>query len=151
MSDSHFNNGVPRGALLGAAALIALTLGSIGASRLAGVTTSPLPDAPAVASRDLRFDDAVNGAIAIRDAATQQQIATVQPGNGGFVRGALRGLARDRKRDGLGSDIAFRLSRLADGRLTLRDLATGEQIDLEAFGHTNASVFAEFLTAKGAS
>ena len=34
----------------------------------------------------------------------------------------------------------------ADGRLTLADPATGARIDLEAFGPTNAGVFARLLT-----
>ena len=36
-----------------------------------------------------------------------------------FVRGTVRGLVRERKREGIGSVPPFRLTRLADGRLTL--------------------------------
>ncbi|MBC7781542.1 MAG: photosynthetic complex assembly protein PuhC, partial [Proteobacteria bacterium] len=38
----------------------------------------------------------------------------------------------------------------ADGRLTLADPATGQRIDLESFGPTNAAVFARLIVA-GAS
>ena len=46
-------------------------------------------------------------------------------GQSGFVRGTLRGLARERKRMGLGAEQPFVLMGRADGRLTLKDPATG--------------------------
>ena len=67
-------------------------------------------------------------------------------GENGFFRGALRGLARERRRAGLGSEQPFQLIGRADGRLTLTDPATGQRIDLESFGPTNAAVFARFMT-----
>ena len=63
------------------------------------------------------------------------------------MRGVLRGLARDRRADGIGRSPPFRLTRWADGRLSLDDPATGRHVDLEVFGPTNAGAFAEILTA----
>ena len=40
----------------------------------------------------------------------------------------------------------FKLIARTDGRLTLFDPVTGQRIDLESFGPTNAAVFAPFLT-----
>ena len=70
-------------------------------------------------------------------------------GANGFLRGTLRGLARERKRQGVGAEQPFRLIGRADGRLTLEDPATGRRVDLESFGPTNAAVFAQMLMAKG--
>jgi putative photosynthetic complex assembly protein len=57
----------------------------------------------------------------------------------------VRGLAHDRIRRGLDAGPPFRLSRWADGRLELQDVATGRRIDLRAFGATNRDAFARLL------
>ncbi len=41
--------------------------------------------------------------------------------------------------------IPFHLTRWSDGRLTIDDTATGQLIELEAFGHTNEDAFARLL------
>jgi putative photosynthetic complex assembly protein len=69
-------------------------------------------------------------------------------GEAGFLRGALRALARERRKRDLGAEAAFELIARGDGRLTLNDPATGERIDLESFGPTNFATFARLLTAK---
>jgi putative photosynthetic complex assembly protein len=127
---------------MGGLALAAL----LGASwvRLSGVPIRA-PDAPAVAERALRFEDQADGGVAVIDPRTGQTVDTVT-GQAGFVRGTLRGLARERKRNGLGSEQPFLLIGRADGRLTLQDPATGRVIDLESFGPVNAAVFSRLLT-----
>jgi putative photosynthetic complex assembly protein len=71
----------------------------------------------------------------------------VAPGTNGFLRGTLRGLARERKREGLDGTVPFRLSQTRAGHLLLTDPATGRFVDLGSFGPTNAAVFARLLTA----
>ena len=66
-------------------------------------------------------------------------------GGDGFVRGVLRGVARERRGRGLGSDLPVRLIARRDGTLALEDPATGRRIELNAFGATNAAAFARFL------
>jgi putative photosynthetic complex assembly protein len=78
----------------------------------------------------------------------QRPLAVLDPGTNGFVRGVLRGLARERRRQGLGSEIPFHLAQRADGRLTLVDPATERVIDLKAFGPTNTQAFARLLEAR---
>jgi putative photosynthetic complex assembly protein len=68
-------------------------------------------------------------------------------GTNGFVRGVLRGLARERRLNDVGAQPPFQLTRWSDGRLSLDDPATGRRIDLVAFGPTNAGAFAQLLTA----
>ena len=67
-------------------------------------------------------------------------------GEQGFLRGALRALARERRMREVGALPPFELAARADGRLTLADTATGARIDLESFGPDQCRVFARLLT-----
>ena len=119
-------------------ALAGAVAGSLGAHR--GEPTAGQP----VAARDLRFEDRADGAILIYDAGSTTPFEVVQ-GENGFLRGTLRGLARVRRSEGLDGSKPFHLAAWRDGRLTLEDTATGQRLDLEAFGHTNEAVFARML------
>jgi putative photosynthetic complex assembly protein len=145
MSQPFDNRPFPRGPLIGAAALIALSLAAAGSARLMRSHTPTLPTA-VIATRDLRFVDRPDHAVAVYDIRDDRPIAVVPPGTNGFLRAALRGLARDRRRDGGGSEAPFRLTAHGDGRLTLQDLVTGDRVELEAFGAANETVFARLLT-----
>lgn len=138
------DNILPRGVLLAVGAVLLATLIGVASVRLSGTDISE-PDEAAVAVRELRFEDRPDGSVVVIDAPSQTVIHTMT-GENGFFRGALRGLARERKRNGLGSEQPFQLIGRADGRLTLVDPATGQRIDLESFGPTNAAVFARFMS-----
>lgn len=129
--------------LTAAAALVVVALLGAGAVRLSGITISE-PDAAAVATRNLRFIDRSDGSIDVLDAHTHALVQTVR-GEAGFVRGALRGLARERRRAGFGAEPPFMLIARADGRLTLIDPSTNRRVDLEAFGPANSAEFARML------
>ena len=135
---------IPRALLVGAAALVLVSLMAVAAVRLSGANIHA-PDASAVATRSLRFEDRSDGSIAIIDARSGLEVERIQ-GEAGFIRGALRALARERRKRELGPEAAFDLIGRADGRLTLSDPATGERIDLESFGPTNAGAFVRLLT-----
>jgi putative photosynthetic complex assembly protein len=137
---------MPRGPLLAIGALLLVVLVFVAGVRLSGVDIRD-PDAAAVATRSLRFEDRPDGSVAVLDARSGQQINAIQ-GEAGFLRGALRAMARERRKQGLGSAPPFELIARADGRLTLSDPATGERVDLESFGPTNAGAFAQLLTAQ---
>jgi putative photosynthetic complex assembly protein len=140
----------PRFALFSAGALVAASLIGTAAVRL--VRTSA-PQAPAaisaealpVASLDLRFKDQPDGSIRITRAADDGLAGTVHPDEGGFIRGVMRGLARDRISRHIGEEPPFRLSLSGDGQLTLLDTATGRLIDLESFGQGNRASFFDLL------
>jgi putative photosynthetic complex assembly protein len=146
MSAKPVSTSFPRGALFGAAALMALAIVASGGARLTGFGTSHVPYGMPVESRDLRFADRSDGAVVISEAETGRVVDVASPGTNGFLRSTMRGLARDRKRRDLGTEAPFRLTRWADGRLSLQDEATGRSIDLGAFGPTNAAVFAHLMT-----
>jgi putative photosynthetic complex assembly protein len=134
--------------VLGTAALLLAVLaatvlnrpgpGDLGAGR--GEGRAPL-------SADLRFEDRPDGGVAVRRAEDGSVAAVLAPGTEGFVRAALRGLARDRKRGDLGHETPFRLSAWPGGGLTIEDRATGRTLDLRAFGHTQAEAFGRLLAA----
>jgi len=147
MSDPFADRPFPRRALIGAAALIGFTLLAAAFARVSGLGTTQFPEAPAVEVRELRFEDRKDGAVAVYDARNEHLVSVLAPGTNGFARGALRGLARERKRQEIGAESPFRLVRWGDGRLSLEDPQTGRRIDLGAFGPTNADVFARLVHA----
>jgi len=138
---------LPRGALIGASGLVIASLVLVIVARL----THYQPDRPApsavVTQVDLRFADNPDGAISIYATPGEQLVDTLAPGTNNFVRGVLRGLARDRRADRISAEQPFRLTRWADGRLSLDDPSTGRHIDLEVFGPTNSGAFADILIA----
>jgi putative photosynthetic complex assembly protein len=140
----------PRFALISAGALVGLSLIATTAVRLAHTyapqaqsTTAAAP-AP-VASLDLRFADQPDGSIRITRASDKGLAGTVRSGEGGFIRGVMRGLARDRISRHIGAEPPFRLALSEDGQLTLLDTATGRLIDLESFGQGNRDSFFDLL------
>ncbi len=140
-------NRIPRAALLGAGSLVVGSLLLVGVARLTGYRPAQ-PDATAIVeSRDLRFEDRADGAVLIYSAPADRLVDTLPPGTNGFVRGVLRGLVRERRADRIGAEPPFRLTRWADGRLSLDDPSTGRHVDLEVFGPTNAGAFADILLA----
>jgi putative photosynthetic complex assembly protein len=133
----------PRWVLMCAGGVIAFSLISVGIVRLTGNGPDQRP-AASTQERELRFEDRPDGSIAVIDGRTGEAVANVQ-GEQGFVRGALRALARERKVRGLGAEQAFQLMVRTDGGLTLYDPATSQRVDLEAFGPSNAENFARLL------
>ncbi|MBT9486738.1 MAG: photosynthetic complex assembly protein PuhC [Rubrivivax sp.] len=139
----HHSTFANRPAVLGISVLLVGTLLSVVTLQQSGFSART-PDAPTTQSRQLRFEDRPDGSVAVIDGVRGHEIQRVQ-GEAGFLRGSLRALTRERQRRGLGPAIPFELSARANGRLTLHDPATGERLDLESFGPTNAAVYARML------
>ena len=134
---------IPRWAMRAVAALLALLLIGIGSARLSGWDPSVKPGA-LLLERSLRFTDAADGAIVVTDVIEARTLATMR-GEQGFLRGVLRGLARDRRQHGVGAEAPYLLSLHDDGRLLITDPSTGQRIDLASFGVDNAAVFSQWL------
>jgi putative photosynthetic complex assembly protein len=129
-------------------ALLALTL--VAGARLAGFSPEQtLPGATVVDSRLLRFEQGSDGRIVVIDAASGLAIADAPPGAEGFLRGAMRGLTRIRMADETAHGAPYRLELLDNGQLMLVDTVSGVALDLNAYGRSNAAVFAEFLETTG--
>ncbi|TKD50941.1 photosynthetic complex assembly protein PuhC [Sphingomonas baiyangensis] len=147
---SHANT-VPRGALLLAGGLVGFTLLATIGFRAAGLDPAASPVAERVANRaqplaqrTLVFADLPDGGVRIADA---DGAVTILPAGGqsGFIRGVMRGLARDRRMRGLGADAPFALTAWDDGSLSLADSATGRIVELNGFGPDNRAAFAALL------
>ena len=122
-----------------AVGIFARTSGVVGDSRD--------PEAQLVESRDLQFLDRDDGAVVVIDYLDGDTVEVVDPGTGGFVRGVMRGMARERRSKKVGTEPPYRLALWSDGRLTLDDPATGRWVELAAFGADNVSAFARMLSA----
>jgi putative photosynthetic complex assembly protein len=138
----------PRGALIAGAFLIGTSLLFATVARLTDLGATRLELAPVTASRDLTFKDLADGSIAVYDAGLNKEIAELAPGQSGFVRVVMRGLARERMISGAGPDVPFRLRQHSDGIASLEDLATGQVVTLTAFGSSNAQAFAQFMDSE---
>lgn len=132
--------------ILAIAALLGTAVLGVAAVRLSAPAPAPVA-VTAVASRDLRFADRPDHGILVTDAGTGMQVAVLPPGTSDFVRMTMRGMARTRRLWAVGEDAPFHLAASAEGRLTISDPATHNQIELEAFGETNADAFALLLSA----
>ena len=142
----------PRFALFAVAALLVFSIAIAITGRQAGIGVMTREAVRAVETRQLFFSDRSDGAVEIREAGSAQLLLVLDPGTNGFVRGAMRGLARERRIRGIGAEVPFSLVYWENGKLTLEDTETGHTIDLSAFGATNFELFPRLLTMqKGAS
>ncbi len=132
--------------LAGALLLIAaaITLALVGRHTGIGATRMDTPDP--VHFIDLAFEDRPDGTILVRNVSEAGRDLVLKPGQDGFVRVAVRALARERQTVEVGSEPPFRLGRRADGRLFLRDMATGRILSLDAYGHANEKAFAQLMS-----
>ncbi|MBK1696337.1 photosynthetic complex assembly protein PuhC [Rhodovibrio salinarum] len=143
MSD---NRGVvPRKAIIGAGLILAITMAFAAYGSITGLNLPGEPDSEPRTSVPIRVDDRPDGSVAVYDADTNELIDTVAPGENGFIRGAMRALARQRQMQNIGAKPPFKLTLWENGRLSLKDMATGERIFLEAYGTTNRDAFAALL------
>lgn len=139
----------PRAALILFALLIggSLVLAVLGSAGKIGDNGADAADnAEVQASRTVRFEDLASGELAIIDHHSGQQIALLPAGNEGFIRGVLRGIARNRMQHGAAMSLPFQLTRWADGQLALDDLATQRRLRLNGFGVDNERAFSRLLT-----
>lgn len=124
-------------------ALLAVLLAGLALLRLGGFEPAVEPGA-VVRERALRFADETDGAVRVIDHASGRPLALMR-GEQGFLRGVLRGLARERRQHGIGAGLPYVLSLRDDGRLLITDPSTGQRIDLASFGRDNAAVFLRWL------
>ncbi len=155
MSHAHSHeNTVPRPALAMAGALVAITLALTTLVRVGVLDREAVPaveraqdKVAAIEVRHLVFADRADGAVVVDDTDSGRTLAVLvgESGGGGFVRGVMRGMARDRRMHCIGPAAPFELTQWANGALTLRDPTTGRAVELGSFGATNRAAFARFL------
>ena len=135
------------GALVGGALLMTATI------RLTGTPPQSSPTleraaakVAAVRSRNLSFADQPDGSLRITDVSTGTTAGVVEAGStSGFIRGMMRGLMRNRQQRGVGAAPPFRLTKWANGQISITDSTSGYVTDLSAFGETNRAAIEALL------
>lgn len=161
MSHAHdHENTVPGPALASAIVLVIACIGLATAASLGFVDRLAVPDVTraeanvsAVAERSLRFIDQADGTVLVSDNDSGETVAVIdlETQSGGFVRGVMRGMARERRMHSIGAEPPFALTLWEDGSLSLVDSATSRSIELGAFGPDNRAVFVDMLEQGNAS
>ncbi|MFK7830892.1 MAG: photosynthetic complex assembly protein PuhC [Congregibacter sp.] len=139
------NDPATRYFVMGLAAIALMVLVATLVARLTGYTAETIPDTPVLDMREIGFRDQPGGIVVAYEWHSEQELLRLAPGEGSFLRGVVRSLVRQRA--GLSGDLAvpFQLSRHSDGRMVISDPATGERIDLVAFGPDNYATFGPLL------
>ena len=76
-------------------------------------------------------------------------MADFAPGEGGFVRGSLRALARMRMTAQVHINEPYRVIKWSNGSVSLSDTKSGQRIYLNAFGPDQVAAFEKFLGNEG--
>lgn len=141
---------VTKPALFGAAAAVAV-LSLVIAMNFAGTRTLT-PQRTATLTRAILFRDGPNGSIAVYDQGADQPFIVLPRTGNTFMASAIRllGVRRELKSK-VGAEAPFILTMWSDGQLSLTDPATGDYLELAAFGKTNAATFVQLLPAAGRS
>ncbi len=132
------------------AAMILFSLVLVTGARVLGLAPAAAPDdsVGVVAERSIRVDGSLGSAAKVWDAETGALIADLDPTEAGFINGVMKALSRERMLHKTAGDPPVRIVRFADGRLGLRDPATGWRVELMGFGDTNRDAFAALLSAQ---
>ena len=97
---------IPKPALIGAGLVVGFALLAVVGGQAFDVGVVKNPEAAVAMERMLRFEDRENGALLVFEAPDDDLVFTIEPGtNSGFVRGVLRGFARERHRSGVGIEL----------------------------------------------
>jgi putative photosynthetic complex assembly protein len=121
MSDPFGDRPFPRGALIAVVGLIVFTLVAVGTARWVGGTGTEPVTGSITESRELRFEDGRGGLVYVYAGTDESAIAVLEPGTENFIRGVLRGLARERRSHGIAT--------LRDHPLRRRSAAAEGSID----------------------
>ena len=141
----------PKTPLIAAFLLVGASLVVVGGSSL-GLLGSPAAQASQaeaastvtpIRSRDLSFFDREDGSVLVKVSGAPDYL--IERDSGGFVRGIMRGLTRERTIQGVGREPVFRLTEWSDGSLTIEDTGTGRSLNLSAYGPTNRLAFETIL------
>lgn len=100
------------------------------------------------ATRFIRFAEVGRDFVAL-DATDGTSIRALGFERDGFVVSIVRSLERERRRLGIATGAPYRLIRWNNGQLLFEDPETGGQIELTAFGASNAEAFGQLLAVDG--
>ena len=139
---------VPKEALFSIGLLLASVTAFVGFSSLTGIGVANLSNETAIERLEVRFADQANGGVGAYDPVSNEALHIFGPGEGGFVRSALRSLTHNRKLAGVGPTPPYELQLSATNNVVLFDPSTGKSITLTAFGDANQNDFAQLFEAQ---
>ncbi|MEM6610602.1 MAG: photosynthetic complex assembly protein PuhC [Pseudomonadota bacterium] len=135
----------PKMPLVAIAVLVACVTAFVGIARLTGIGVADVSDEPFVERMQVRFLDEADGGVGAYEPETDAVLHVFQPGEGGFVRTALRSLGLNRRKLGIGPQPPYELHKSATGHVVLFDPTTQKSITLDAFGDANEADFAQLF------
>jgi len=136
--------------LYGAFAFIFFTFAAVLFGQITGIGTLRVETGEPIAVRDIVLQTTASGElVTVTDYASGEELAAYAENEGGFVRGAFRGLSRIRMVAEVPDTQPYRLIRWSSGAVSLSDTGTGERLYLDAFGRDNVAAFAQFLEGQG--
>ena len=153
LSRTRASNGLPRGALWGAFALVALTVVLVFADQatdaVRGEQTATAPETRyrltfAFAGDDSPGDDSP---IVVSRAGDGRELAVLAADNSRFLRTVVSSLLDKRARADIPADAPFDLIRWSDGTMVLADPVNGHYMPLNGFGQDNERAFRQLLAA----
>ena len=140
---------IARRGLLAIAAMVLLSVVAVFSIRLFGTLPSTAATWHVEEGRTIVFRDGEDGVVRIEDATTSDLLATIERGELGFVRTALRAAAYSRRLHNIPAHEPMVLGLTANGRMILQDPSTGRAIGIDAFGKSNVGQFETVLKKLG--
>jgi putative photosynthetic complex assembly protein len=139
----------PRLPLYSAFALVAFAFVTIIFSQLTGIGSMLTDPGRPVDMVDLTIRQGDGDRVEVSDANSGKILADFAPGEGGFVRGSMRALARMRMTADVDVNEPYRVIKWSSGAVSLSDTRTGQRIYLNAFGPDQVAAFEKFLGSNG--
>ncbi|MEM6488551.1 MAG: photosynthetic complex assembly protein PuhC [Pseudomonadota bacterium] len=133
------------GAAGGIVMIVVLVATTIATVTRDSVPVEPGGGSPMVASRLVAFESTDEGVLVVRDADTGDQISSLLESDGGFLHNLVAVLSKQRRRHAVDTALPYQLSAHTNGRVSIRDPATGRVIDINAFGANQVETFAALL------
>lgn len=137
---------VPMMMLRAIAVMLVLVVVLVAYARLTGVPPMAIPSQDGVVQdRSVHLVVARSGAVKVLAEDGNTVIADLDANEAGFVSGVARSLAMKRKRANVANDTPVHILRFDDGRIGIKDDASGWRAQLTGFGKDNAAAFARLL------
>lgn len=147
---SHAANGLPKGALWGAFALVALTLVLVFADQASdAVRGEQTTTAPESVHHLVFAIDGEDGPITVTRADDGSELTVLAAEDSRFLRTVVSSLVDKRLRADIPADRPFDLIRWSDGTMILADPVNGQYMPLNGFGADNERAFRRLLVAAG--
>lgn len=137
---------VPRGALVGAAILIGLTMSAITTARHYDVARLTVETAQTQDRRVLIFEPLPDGEMMVLS-ERREPIAHLVIEGDTFAMAAVRALAMQRDDREVAKEFRLLVQRDQAGHVELADPETGRTVKLQGFGQASARAFARYLDA----